>query len=163
MTRDEGFAHADLSTGFLRDPKIRRLRAAAGFEGIVAYLDVMLSSWEAGDRYSAADVGVSEEIAAQMIRVGLLDAAGKIPGAAWEAWFGKAHDRREMGRERWARYNAKRSKPSPPHPPLTTVRQTVTTSLPRRYRVVGARTGASPLPRRLRLSWTNCGRRSSRS
>jgi hypothetical protein len=103
MTRDDGFPHADIAVGFLRDVKIRRLRQYGDEQATtLLYLAVVLSSWEMGYRLTVDEadtsVPVTPERTTALQAVGLLDAKGKVPARVWEAWFRPAWDRREKRR-----------------------------------------------------------------
>jgi len=103
MSRDDGFPHADISVGFLRDVKIRRLRQYGDEQATtLLYLAIVLSSWEEGFRLTAeeADLPVTPtlERVAALQSVGLLDVDGKVPARVWEAWFRPAWERREKRR-----------------------------------------------------------------
>jgi hypothetical protein len=108
VSRDDGFAIADVSVAFLRDPKVRQLRSV-GLEGgaaVLIYLGIVLSSWEHGKRLTLAESDVpfpaTPERIAMLREVGMIDAKLRIPTAIWAAWFGPARarklERREAGR-----------------------------------------------------------------
>jgi len=113
MSRDSGFAVADLDTGLLSDPKVLRLVRRARAEeapdavpatALLLYVSLVLSSWEAGERLPFddglpafwIDDGINYQTA--LTNAGLLDAEGRIPEASWESWFGPARDRRDAAR-----------------------------------------------------------------
>jgi hypothetical protein len=105
LSRDDGFATADLDVKFLRDPKIRRLwkRLPPGEakSALILYLGVVLSSWEQGDRVSIDDAISFDTVTPQRVealKAELLDDDGKVPFAVWERWFEPAWDRRERSR-----------------------------------------------------------------
>lgn len=120
MSRDEGFAIADVSTAKHTDPKFRKLwrllqdEAAMNAAGML-YEAVQLTSWQHGDRLTAEDAAphwMSDITAptAALIAVGLLDENTRLPAHAWNAWFAPAVERRANLRERWKRSNRRRSK-----------------------------------------------------
>jgi hypothetical protein len=109
MTRDDGFAIADTDTSEYSDPKVvalaRRQRDAMRTHATVNLYDaVRLASWKAGRRLTleesmpAWSLGPADELAADLIAVGLLDEERRIPAHAWRGWFGPAHQRRELRR-----------------------------------------------------------------
>lgn len=117
MSRDAGFAHADLDTGLLADPKIvalaRRLRDPHATAAHVAlYLATLLESWGSGERVSIDTAAPAwwlddlDDVRANLAAVGLLDSEGKVPEHAWESWFAPAADRRETSQARWRRASA---------------------------------------------------------
>lgn len=109
MSRDDGFAIADIDTGLLADPKIvalaRRLRDPVQTAAHVAlYVGLILESWGAGERltFDAAlpawwleDAGA---IRANLAGVGLIDESGRLPDHAWTGWYEPARNRREARR-----------------------------------------------------------------
>jgi hypothetical protein len=103
MSRDDGFPHADISVGLLRDVKVRRLRQYGDEQATtLLYLGIVLSSWEEGYRLTADEadppVPATPERVAALRAVGLLDIDGKVPVRVWEAWFRPAWERREKRR-----------------------------------------------------------------
>lgn len=105
MSRDDGFTIADVSVAFLRDPKVRQLRAR-GLEGgaaVLIYLGVVLSSWEHGERLTLSESDTpfpaTPKRVAMLREVGMIDPDGRIPGAIWAAWFGPAQARKQERRE----------------------------------------------------------------
>jgi hypothetical protein len=131
MSRDDGFAIADIDVGVLRDVKVRRLRQQVPDDfpaTVVLYLAVVLSSWEDGLRLSALEADSVVEATAERIAglkaVELLDEDGKIPAHAWESWFRPAWERREAsragGREgnrrRWGTRSSVTDSPPDSHP-----------------------------------------------
>jgi hypothetical protein len=106
MSRDAGFANADLDTGIARDPKFRRLARlhpdliAVAFAG---YIGLLAESWGSGERRVATDgwpeiISYNDEAVAALIEVGLLDRASRLPAKAWKSWYGVACSRRELRR-----------------------------------------------------------------
>lgn len=103
MSRDDGFPHADIAVGFLRDVKIRRLRQYGDEQATtLLYLAVVLTSWEEGYRLTVDEadtpVPATPERTTALQTVGLLDSEGKVPARVWESWFRPAWDRREKRR-----------------------------------------------------------------
>jgi hypothetical protein len=110
MSRDDGFAIADLDTGLFSDPKVvalaRRLRDPVQTAAHLAlYQALVLGSWGAGARITFDEavpawwLGPSDEIRSNLAAVGLIDAAGRIPKRAWTSWYLPAFTRREARRE----------------------------------------------------------------
>lgn len=109
MSRDDGFAVADLSTDLLDDPKVKALWRDLGDQGrmghaLTLYTATVLASWRAGSRVPAADaapvwLAVDEELVAALVRARLLDKTGRIPPKSWKGWFGPAWERREKRRK----------------------------------------------------------------
>lgn len=124
MSRDDGFAVADVSVSKLNDPKFRRLwRALRNEEPVTAeaamnvcvvlHDAVLLASWAAGERVTAEDAAPPwiidvQSTATFLQMVGLLDKQGRIPEKSWRSWFGPANERRNSHRERWRRANERR-------------------------------------------------------
>lgn len=118
MSRDAGFAVADVSTSMLDDPKFRALwrtlgDPAAMSRGVLLYVATLLESWRAGERAAATAAapmwldGVPE-LEAALRAAGLIDDEGMIPAHAWQSWFVPAVERRDATRERWRRSNKRR-------------------------------------------------------
>lgn len=115
MSRDEGFAIADVSTSLLDDPKVkavvRRLRdQAAVSRAVTLYLATVLGSWQVGDRLTVTEAAPvwlepDPELIDALTSAGLLDADGRIPGHVWQSWHGAASERRRKTRDRWNRWN----------------------------------------------------------
>lgn len=103
MSRDDGFAIADVDVGYLDDAKIRALVRSTKDQGlvcraIVAHLSVVLASWKAGELVALEDAAPMwldgiEDLAERLQAAGLLE-RGRIRPGPWEAWFGPARDRR---------------------------------------------------------------------
>lgn len=115
MSRAEGFAHADIDTAILDDPKVRALVRATRNEALTArclvgYVATVTASWARGERVTLQDaaplwVTGLDLLSERLGSAGLLDAEGRIPAHAWDSWFGPARDRRQNGRDRWHRWN----------------------------------------------------------
>ena len=110
MSRDDGFAVADLSVNLYDDDKVKRLyRELDGDLGRMGHAMMLceatlLASWRDGHRvtvYDAAPIWmtVDDELVAVLVRVGLLDKTHRRPIRSWNAWFGPANERREARRE----------------------------------------------------------------
>jgi hypothetical protein len=99
-----GFLTADLSVLFLHDPKVRRLKRAGGPEAVLAYLDLVLSSWGDGTRLSVDDLGEYPEPALEALASSpLTDEEGRLPLEVWEKWHGSAEARRDAREARGRR------------------------------------------------------------
>jgi len=113
MSRDDGFAVADVDTGLMSDPKVVRLAkrhpTVAG-EAMAAYVATVLASWKAGDRVTVEDaVPVWLQTHEAALRdVGLLDDEGKVPVSVWDGWYGPARGRRDAKRDRQREWVASR-------------------------------------------------------
>lgn len=127
MSRDDGFAIADIDAGLFADPKIvalaRQLRDPVQTAAHVAlYQALVLGSWGAGERITLNDALPAwwlepvDDIQAKLVAVGLLDGDGRIPEHSWDAWFTPAWERREARRES-GRIGGRKSRPkaSPKH------------------------------------------------
>ena len=108
MTRAGGFAHANLDTSFLDDPKLRALRRRVGVQRsehcVVLYLALVLESWRSGRRMKVNEAvqdwqDVDEDDVRALRAVGLVDRTERIPKASWDGWYGAAAGRREQLRE----------------------------------------------------------------
>ena len=107
VDRSAGFAIADIDSGLLEDPKVRklarRLRADNDLgAALLVYIATMLGSWGEGRRLTAVEaeswVEPTPERVAQLQEVGLLDEAARIPAHAWARWFEPAFRRRDAMR-----------------------------------------------------------------
>jgi hypothetical protein len=128
MSRDDGFRNANIDTGYFRDAKVKRLyrefplavalHATAGHQGII------LESWDCGERLTATEgwpalLPWSEEAAAALRTVGLLDKASRLPADVWKKRFGEASSRRDEARRKGSlggqrkAANRRRQEPSP--------------------------------------------------
>lgn len=119
MSRDDGFAIADVDTGFWSDPKVKALVRLQRDETrslvtLALFNALLLESWGAGERltldqaapaWSTADLG---PLATDLQAVGLVDARGRIPVESWHRWFTPARDRREAAREAGREGNRRR-------------------------------------------------------
>lgn len=140
MSRDDGFAVADLSTDLLDDPKVKALWRDLGDQGrmghaLTLYTATVLASWKAGARVPVTDAAPvwlvpDETLVSALTAAKLLDRTGRIPIKAWKSWFGPAADRREKLRTKWRRANEKRAVSTnsgtaavPPPPYRPSVRQ----------------------------------------
>jgi len=117
VSRDAGFAIADLDTGLLADPKVvalaRRQRdplRTSAFVGL--YVAVVLESWSSARRVTLEEAapawwldGLSDAQQA-LLAAGLLDDDGRIPTHVWDGWYVPAAERRDQSRDRWRRASA---------------------------------------------------------
>ena len=116
MSRDDGFTVMDVSTGYVDDPKWRKLGRHAPDQigpAFIAYTATMAESWRAGRRVTIGDawpalIPFSQPAVDALRHVGLLDSHGLVQSRAWRGWFTPAKTRRDDARERWARANEKR-------------------------------------------------------
>jgi hypothetical protein len=110
MSRDDGFAIADVDTSFFADPKVvalaRRLRDPVQTAAHLAlYQALVLGSWGAGVRITFDEAVPAwwlespDAIRSNLAAVGLIDADGRIPRRAWTSWYLPAYTRREARRE----------------------------------------------------------------
>lgn len=109
MSRDNGFTLADIDTGLYADAKVRRLarllrdpRETAVH--VALYEALLLGSWADGERVTLEDAAPAwwldpvDDIAANLEKVHLIDAEGRIPEHAWESFYLPAWERRERRR-----------------------------------------------------------------
>ncbi len=109
MSRDDGFAVADMDSAYFDDAKMRDLwqrvqdpdRMA---RAVILHAATLLGSWRQGERITvsqAAPLWMPHDggIVDDMKSVRLLDRSGKIPLGPWNQWFGVAFKRREVRRE----------------------------------------------------------------
>lgn len=118
MTKDDGFAVMDVASDLHLDAKFKRIERLAPGKGIIAlgvYVGVLGECWRTAERLTVTDAWpihlapVDDDLVAVMMTVGLLDAAGQIPEAAWVEWFERVQERRQSIRERWRRGNKNRA------------------------------------------------------
>ena len=109
MSREEGFAIADIDVGLYSDPKVialaRRLRDPVKTMAYVGlYHAAVLESWAAAQRVSIVDAAPAfwleplDEVQQLLEAVGLVDADGRPIETAWRSWFTPAWQRREKRR-----------------------------------------------------------------
>jgi len=129
VSRDDGFAIADVDTGLWSDPKVKALVRLQRDETrslvtLALYHALILESWGAGERlsldqaapaWSTADLG---PLTADLATVGLVDRRGKLPVESWSRWFGPARDRRETAREAGRKGNRSRWKSGTDRDPI---------------------------------------------
>jgi len=131
MSRDDGFAIADVDAGLYADPKVvalaRRLRDPRSAAVHVAlYEALVLGSWGAGERITFEEALPAwwledvDDVRANLAAVGLVDVDGRIPDHAWEAWFQPAWDRRETRRAKARKGGLARPRPGSESAPSTT-------------------------------------------
>lgn len=121
----DGFDRMDVATDIVHDVKFRRLArlhpdlvAAAGW----AYVSLLGDSWREGERLTLDETwppGVTFDpaVGEALVEAELVDDDGRVTEHAWSGWYGAAHERRERGRERQRRADAKRGRVSSPAPP----------------------------------------------
>ena len=110
MSRDEGFAIADVDVGLFDDLKLKKLWRGLRDSGLMCqavtiFLATLLASWGAGERCVADEatpvwLDPDPEIIAALQAAGLLDAEGRIPEQAWTSWYEPARARRDDARLR---------------------------------------------------------------
>ncbi len=109
MSRDDGFAVADMDSAYFDDAKMRDLwqrihdtdRMA---RAVILHAATLLASWRQGERVTvnqAAPLWMihDADCVADLKAVKMLDKAGRIPIGSWARWFGTAYGRREVRRE----------------------------------------------------------------
>lgn len=149
MSRDDGFAVADVSVHLMDDDKVKRLyRDLDGDLGRMGHAMLLreatlLASWRDGCRRTVEEaaplwLAVDDELVAALVRVGLLDRAHRTPLRSWKTWFGPAYDRREQ-RRRAGKLGGRPPKPDANLPvddrkPRPTVRPSDRTVRPARAR-----------------------------
>lgn len=121
MSRDVGFRTADIDVGILDDPKVRALVRSTRDEAIVArclvaYVAVLMASWEHAERISLEDAAPAwltglDDLRGRLAKVQLVDEEGRVVERAFDAWVGPALERQASFRERWRRANDRRRKP----------------------------------------------------
>jgi hypothetical protein len=109
MSRDDGFAVADMDSGYFEDAKMRdlwqRLRDPDQMaRATCLHTAVLLASWRQGERVTVAQACplwlALEPVLIETLKAAkLLDRTGKIPHASFTQWFGAAFARREIRRE----------------------------------------------------------------
>lgn len=121
MSRDDGFDRMDVATSIADDRKFRLLAKRhpelypAAFTVYVGGL--LAVSWRDGERLTLEEAWPAllpedPAIGPALLEAGLVDEEMRIPWHAWEGWFGAASERRQGGRDRQRRYNAKRRSPA---------------------------------------------------
>jgi hypothetical protein len=110
VNKADGFAIADVDVGLLTDPKVaallRRVQDQHGaMDAIGLYLSLVLASWAAGDRLTLEETAPIwwtepiDDLATDLVVVGLIDADHRIPEQAWASYFLVAWERREKRRQ----------------------------------------------------------------
>ena len=109
MSRDDGFAVADVDSGYFDDAKMRDLWHALKdadrmARAICLHSATLLASWRQGCRVTVAQaiplwLPADADLIAALQVAKLLDHYGKIPSESWKRWFGAAYGRREVRRE----------------------------------------------------------------
>ena len=108
MSRDDGFAVADMDSGYFDDAKMRdlwqRLRDPDRMaRAVCLHSATLLASWRQGERISVDRaiplwLPADADLVAALKVAHLLDRFGKIPADSWQTWFGTAYNRRETRR-----------------------------------------------------------------
>jgi len=108
MSRDDGFAVADMDSGYYDDAKMRDLWHALGDVNLMAravclHSATLLASWRQGSRVTVVRaiplwLPADADVVAALRVAKLLDRFGKIPADSWQTWFGAAYNRREVRR-----------------------------------------------------------------
>jgi hypothetical protein len=109
VSRDDGFAIADVDTGLLDDAKVRALWRLLGEPTAMCHAltireAVLLASWREGHRVTAETsapvwLPLPTTLLDALVTVGLLDRSHRMPRRSWDSWFGPAYARREERRE----------------------------------------------------------------
>lgn len=108
MSRDDGFAVADIDSAYLDDAKMRDLWQLLRdpdqmARAVVLHQATMLASWRHGERLTvqqAAPIWLpcDDALIGALKTVRLLDKACKVSSESWRHWFGVAAERREKRR-----------------------------------------------------------------
>lgn len=109
MSRDDGFAVADMDSAYFDDAKMRDLwqrvqdpdRMA---RAVILHAATLLGSWRQGERITVSQASPlwmphDDQIVDDLKAVRMLDRSGKIPPGPWSRWFGAAYGRRNARRE----------------------------------------------------------------
>ena len=109
MSRDDGFAVADIDSGYLEDAKMRELWQRIRDEdrmarAVLLHKATLLASWRHGERVTVAQASptwltVDADLVGHLKAVRLLDRDGRVSRASWSHWFGAACARRDAKRE----------------------------------------------------------------
>ena len=109
MSRDDGFAVADVDSGYFEDAKLRDLwqrlhNPDQMARAVVLHQATVLASWRQGGRVTVTQACplwavVDADVLGALVAVKLLDRSGRLPVTSWIEWFGTAHKRREDRRE----------------------------------------------------------------
>jgi hypothetical protein len=109
VSRDDGFAVADMDSGYFDDAKMRDLWHALNdadrmARAICLHSATLLASWRQGCRVTVAQaiplwLPADADLVTALKVAKLLDRYGKIPPESWQRWFGAAYSRREVRRE----------------------------------------------------------------
>ena len=134
--RTDGFERMDVSTSIDDDPKFRLLarRYPEHYAtALAAYVGLLARSWREGERLTLEEGWPSllpweDATAAAMQEAQLVDSERRLPDRAWRAWYGAAAERRQLGRERQKRADARRGRAGSQSP--STHRQTGSTDSP---------------------------------
>lgn len=109
MSRDDGFAVADVDSGYFDDAKMRDLWQRLHDPDLMAravclHLSTVLASWRHGERVTVAQSAplwiVADQGLLDMLHaVGLLDGEYRLSSESWTDWFLPASERRELRRQ----------------------------------------------------------------
>ena len=109
MSRDDGFAIADMDSGYFEDAKMRdlwqRLRDPDRMaRALCLHSATLLASWRAGERVTVTQAAplwliADDELVSVLRTVKLLDRGGRIPATSWAEWFEVAQQRRAARRQ----------------------------------------------------------------
>lgn len=108
MSRDDGFAIADVDSSYFDDAKLRDLWRRLKDESAMAravclHLSTLVASWRQGERVTLAQAAPlwlddDAELVAHLQACDLLDAECRVPSDAFDRWFGAAVARRDVRR-----------------------------------------------------------------
>jgi len=104
VSRDDGWARADVDTGYFEDAKLRDLWRLVRDEAQMAravclHQATLLASWRQGCRVTVEQavplwLTPDAELMKALRKVQLLDRRGRIPVASWAQWYEVAEQRR---------------------------------------------------------------------
>lgn len=109
MSRDDGFAVADMDSGYFEDAKMRDLWQRLHDPDQMArasclHAATLLASWRQGERVTVSQacplwLVTDADLVAALIASKLLDKTERLPKEAFVSWFGVATNRRKTRRE----------------------------------------------------------------
>lgn len=109
MSRDDGFDVADVATGHLDDPKVKKLWRLLGDQepmshALTLHMATLLASWRHGCRVTVTEAAPvwldpTPALVEALVEAELLDRSGRIPARSWRGWFGPAHARKKARQE----------------------------------------------------------------
>lgn len=113
MSRDDGFAIADIDTGYFTDDKVNRLwrrlqDVSKMCEALAIHQAVVLGSWASGRRRTVVEtvplwLVPDVDLVGHLMAVGLLDRSQRVPAKSWASHFGPASARRDLRRQAGAK------------------------------------------------------------